>query len=211
MSGIFLYALGACLMAHANIGISAISSVPCLFTILTPATLGTTQFVWSIVLISLQKLALRDDFDNFQYLQLAASVVFCVLLDLILPMVRLMQFAGIYQRVILLIIALVIMAVGLSTAVTADLVIIPGDGMAQTVAKKTGWKFGKAKVTVDLSCVALTCVLSLITLRRLAVVQVGTVLAALLLGNIARIYSNYTNVNLTRFMRLKPAEFEEAG
>lgn len=203
VAGIIAYAFGVCLMAQANIGISAITSVAYLFTILTPASLGTTQLIWNIALIALQVLWLRKNFDKIQYMQIVASFIFSVFIDLLMPVAKLFVLTALYQQVILFLVSGLVMGVGLSTMVAADLVIIPGDGMAKTIAKKTGWQFGKAKVVTDLSCVLITCVISFAVLHRLAVVQVGTVLAALLIGNVARVYGDFTYMRLFRFMRME--------
>lgn len=205
--GLFIYAYGVCLMSQANVGISPISSVPYLFTKLIPVSLGVTQFIWNLILIAFQTVWLRRDFDKLQYLQIVASLLFSVFLDLLMPLARLFASDILWHQIIMFIAALLVMAIGLGTTVSADLVIIPGDGTASAIAKKTGWVFGKAKVTIDLICVLITCILSIIFFRTpLAVVQVGTIVAALCLGNIVRLYSRVALRPLTRFMRIAVAE-----
>jgi len=205
--GLALYAYGACLMAQASIGISPITSVPYLFTILTPGTLGLTQLIWTLILIFAQAVWLRRDFEKFQYFQIAASVIFSVFLDLLMPLAKVFASDVLILRILLCIASLIVMGIGLGTAVIADLVLIPGDGMARAIAHKTGWVFGKAKVLMDVSCVTITIILSTILLRRpFAVVQMGTVVSMLFLGNIVRIYSSFTSKALLRFMRMEGAE-----
>jgi len=205
--GLTLYAYGACLMVQANIGISPITTVPYLFTILTPCTLGLTQLIWSFILIFAQVVWLRRDFEKFQYFQIVASIIFSAFLDLLMPLAKVFASDVLILRILLCIASLIVMGIGLGTAVIADLVIIPGDGMAKAIAYKTGWVFGKAKVLMDVSCVTTTIILSAILLRRpFAVVQMGTVVSALFLGNIVRIYSSFTSKALIRFMRMEGGE-----
>lgn len=201
--GLCIYAYAVCLMARANLGISPITSIAFVFTLFTPFTLGETQFVSNVCLVLLQVVWLRKDFDKLQYLQIAASLLFSVFIDLTMPFATIFPIDTILQRVLLFGTSMLVMAFGLSLVAIANLIMLPGDGIAKTIAVKTGWVFGKAKVLNDICCVAFTCIVSLIVLHKIASVSVGTVVAALVLGNIARFYMSHIRKPLLRFMELE--------
>lgn len=198
--GLCIYAYAVCLMAHANLGISPITSIAFVFTLFTPYTLGETQFVSNLCLVLIQVIWLRKDFDKLQYLQIAASLIFSVFIDMTMPFATIFAVDTILQRIILFAVSMLVMAFGLSIVAIANLVMLPGDGIAKTIALKTGWVFGKAKVLNDVCCVTFTCIVSLVVLHRIASVSVGTVVAALVLGNIARFYMSHISIPLKRFM-----------
>lgn len=201
--GLCIYAYAVCLMARANLGISPITSIAFVFTLFTPYSLGVTQFVVNVCLVLIQVIWLRKDFERLQYLQIFASLLFSVFIDATTPLVAAFPIDTIPQRLLLFVLSMFVMAFGLSIVAIANLVMLPGDGIAKSIAFKTGWIFGKAKVLNDVCCVIFTCIVALSVLHRIASVSLGTVVAALVLGNIARFYMRHIRKPLEKFIGIE--------
>lgn len=200
--GLIVYAFSVCLMAQANVGISPVTSIAYIFSIIANMTLGTAQLFVNILLILVQIVWLRSEFDKVQYFQIVTTFVFSIFIDMLMPLAMFVSqgVANIGSRILLFIIALIIMGVGLGTVAIANVVMLPGDGVAKTISRKLNWSFGKGKVLNDCICVFITCTTSFAFLGRLEGVQVGTIVAALVLGNIARLYMGYVQVGLKKFI-----------
>lgn len=187
--GTLIYGFAVGLMAAPNVGVSPISSIAYSLTYIMPGmTLGMTQLLVNTIMVLIQIVWLGKAFPPSQMLQLPASLLFSVVIDATMPLVNLIMRlgSGVAFRGAVFLLSLPVMAAGLALVLEADLVMMPGDGLARTLAQKTGWPFGKAKVRTDCTCVAITCVLSLVCLHRIVGIQIGTVAAALTLGRLVR-------------------------
>lgn len=67
--------------------------------------------------------------------------------------------------------------------VKADFVLIPPDGVVNVVSAKLRVTFGKIKLRFDLTII-ISIILSLIFLKHIAAIGIGTVLAVLLVGQL---------------------------
>lgn len=185
--GVFIYAYFVCVMTRAHAGISPITSLPYVITELSGLTLGTTQFIVNAVLVVLQMALLRRKFQRFQLLQIAASLVFSVFIDIIMPFTEVFEAADAAASVCVFALAVAGMSVGLGVMTMCDLILLPGDGLAKAAADVCGRDFGWAKRVCDCSFAALSASLSLLCTGRVIGIQWGTVAAALCLGPLVRI------------------------
>lgn len=192
--GTLIYGFAVGLMAAPNVGVSPISSIAYSLTYIIPGmTLGMTQLMVNTIMVLIQVAWLRKEFPLAQLFQIPASLLFSIVIDAAMPLVNLIMGmgSGFLFRCMVFLCSLPVMALGLALVLHANLVMMPGDGLAKTLAQKTGWPFGKAKVRTDCTCVAFTCVLSLIFLRRIVGIQIGTVVAALTLGRLVRMINRF--------------------
>ncbi len=198
--GLLIYAFGACLMTKADIGISPITSVSFVGAQIAGVSLGTATFVMNLGLILIQMLLLGRRYDRRQLVQILVSVVFSLFVDLTMLLADRFAYGFLAGRVAVFAASLVIMALGISLLLMADLFLLPGDGVAQAIAKRWGMEFGRAKVLTDCCMVAATVVLSLAALGRVVGIQVGTVVTALALGNLARLVIRRLGAPVGRFL-----------
>ena len=86
----------------------------------------------------------------------------------------------------LCIIGILLVGVGVSFEVTANVVTLAGEGMVLAVCKVFPVPFGNAKIGFDVTLVVIASVLSLLFLGGLYGVREGTVAAAFCVGLVAR-------------------------
>ena len=60
----------------------------------------------------------------------------------------------------------------------------PGDGLVQAVSDRTGTDLGLSKNIVDITCVTLTCILSMTVSHRILGVGIGTLIAMIGIGRV---------------------------
>ncbi|MDD1725098.1 MAG: YitT family protein, partial [Methanospirillum sp.] len=78
----------------------------------------------------------------------------------------------------------VTLAFGIFFQVSADLIMNPGEGFVQIIAKKTKFRFGVVKILFDASLVSGAIAISIILLGSIEGVREGTVISAGLVGYI---------------------------
>lgn len=83
------------------------------------------------------------------------------------------------------------MAFGVLLEVKTEVVYLSGDGFIVAVAKVLKREFGKVKPYCDVSFVLIAAALSVVFLGYLAGVREGTVISAIIIGPIVRIFKKY--------------------
>ena len=90
-----------------------------------------------------------------------------------------------------LLLGCIIIAFGAYFEVTADVTMLPADGFAAAIAKVTGARFGNVKLITDSSQALLALILGLVVLHRLVGVREGTIIGAVLIGNMVKIIGHF--------------------
>ena len=78
---------------------------------------------------------------------------------------------------------------GITLEVLANVTILPGEGIVKTLSAKGGWEFGNVKVAFDCTLTAIASVIAFITFGRLNGVGIGTLVSALAVGQLVKLYS----------------------
>lgn len=184
--GLPIMAFGVAFSIKADLGTSPISSLPYVTGQISGLTVGTTTILMHCVLILLQILILRKKYDWIQLLQLLIALLFGAMTDLAVDALAFLHPAGYVQQWLLCGIGILLVAVGVSMEVTANVITLAGEGFILAVCKVCPVKFGTMKVCFDVSLVAISCILSMLFLRGIYGVREGTVAAAVLVGIISR-------------------------
>lgn len=170
----------------ADLGTSPISGVPYAISLFTPLSVGTLTIMMHIAFILIQIILLRKEYDPLQLLQLPVAFIFGFMTDAAVFILQDIQPTNYIESLLLCILGIVLVAIGVSSEVASDTVPLAGEGLAIAISKVLKMKFGTAKVLVDCSLVIIAITLSLIFLNSLGAIREGTVMAALLVGTIAR-------------------------
>lgn len=157
-----------------------------MLSLLTPFTVGTATIMMHVVLILLQILLLRRRYDPIQLIQLPVALVFGSLTDFSVWAIQRIPCQSYPMRWVLCIVGILLVGVGVSFEVTANVVTLAGEGMVLAICKVFPLKFGDVKIGFDVTLVVIASLLSLLFLGRLEGVREGTVAAAFFVGLVAR-------------------------
>ena len=185
--GLFVNSLGVSLITKANLGTSPISSIPYVLSLNFPFTLGSFTIFFSIFLIVLQLIILRKNFKLEHILQIPVSIIFGYFIDLTMILFSWVNPEAYIMKSVYLLIGCLILGVGVYMEVLADVVMLPGESFVRAIVLTWKTNFGTTKICFDVSMSVIAAVLSFIFAGRLAGVREGTVIAALLVGFIARL------------------------
>ena len=185
--GLFVNSLGVSLITKANLGTSPISSIPYVLSLNFPFTLGNFTIFFSIFLIVLQLIILRKNFKLEHILQIPVSIIFGYFIDLTMILFFWVNPEAYIMKIVYLLIGCLILGVGVYMEVLADVVMLPGESFVRAIVLTWKTNFGITKICFDVSMSVIAAVLSFVFAGRLAGVREGTVIAALLVGFIARL------------------------
>ena len=91
-------------------------------------------------------------------------------------------------KLVSLLVGCVILGFGVYMEVLADVVMLPGESFVRAIVLTWKTNFGNTKVAFDASMTIIAAILSLFFFHRLQGVREGTIIAALLVGFIARLF-----------------------
>lgn len=184
--GLIIMAFGVAFSIKAALGTSPISSVPYVTGAISGLSVGTTTIIMNTLFVLIQILILRRQYQWVQLLQLPAAVLFGMAIDMAAWMIDGLMPAAYWQKWILCLLGIFLVALGVSVEVTAKLITTAGEGIVLAICQVAPVKFGNMKMTFDLTLVVLSIVLSLVFLGHLDGVREGTVAAAILVGQLTK-------------------------
>ena len=189
--GVLINSFGVALITKAALGTSPISSLPYVLSFRFPVTLGQFSFILNMVYIVGQILLLRRDFRPVQLLQIAVNVVFSSFIDVSMDLLDWLEPEFLPVKVLALAAGCAVLGFGISVEVAPKVLMVPGEGIVQAIAKVSGWLFGTVKVNFDAALVILAVSLSLLFFHRLQGLGVGTIVSALTVGRFVNIYNRH--------------------
>ena len=186
--GLFISSFGVSLITKANLGTSPISAIPYVLSLNFPFTLGQFTIAFSLFLILLQLFILRRNFKAEHLLQIPISVAFGYFIDLTMVMLGFVAPGSYPVKLVALLIGCVILGFGVYLEVIANVAMLPGESFVRAVTQTWKTDFGTTKVCFDVSMTVIAAITSLVLAHTLYGVREGTVIAALLVGFIARLF-----------------------
>lgn len=186
--GLFFMALGVAFAVNSDLGVSPVTSLPYVVSLIADRALGTCVIAVYGVYIVLQILILRREFRLINLTQILFSTVFGYFTDFtkwLLADFALPTYAG---QLAMLAISIVAVAFGVFLYMETDLVPMPMEGLTQAIARKAGKPFHNVKIVVDCTTVVIGIVLSLVFLRGLLGIREGTVITAIVVGKMMGLF-----------------------
>ena len=185
--GLFVNSLGVSLITKASLGTSPISSIPYVLSLSFPFTLGNFTIFFSVFLILLQLLILRKNFKLEHVLQIPVSIIFGYFIDLTMLLFAWVNPQAYVMKIVYLLIGCLILGFGVYMEVLADVVMLPGESFVRAIVLTWETNFGTTKICFDVSMAVIAAILSFVFTGHLNGVREGTIIAALLVGFIARV------------------------
>ena len=186
--GLLFNAFGVAFITKADLGTTPIAALPYTLSLLMPKlTLGNFTILISMLLIASQILILRNKGSLFDIiLQIPISFLFGYVIDFSMwillnftPQIYIIKFIS-------LLIGSIIISFGAYFEVVGDVTMLPADGLSRAISIITNIEFGTIKIIADSSQAIIALILGIIFLHELAGVREGTIIGALLIGNMVK-------------------------
>ena len=201
---VVINSLGVVLMLYSGSGISAISSVPYAFSdVFNKISLGTWTYIFQGLLV-LSLMIMRKKFVAPYLFSFVVGFAFSEMLDVhelwlnILP-------TGLPERAVYFIVSYLILSFGIALSNRCGLPIIPTDLFPRELADITKVKYSKIKMGFDVTCLAVTALMTGIFLGHLDGLGIGTIMAAFTMGKAVGMMGNWMDrhVKFVSFMTEK--------
>ncbi len=206
--GLFCIAAGVAFSARSGLGVSPVGSpANVLYQIGLDRGLPEKYFnlgnwtaaVYCVYILE-QIVLLRKKYRPIQLLQLAVSLAFGWILNLVMSLLAFLPAPTNYAaQLIYLFISIPLVALGVMLYLTPSLLPTPGDGAALAIADRAGVSVAAGKTIFDCTVVSVSAILSLVYFHGLVGVREGTVLCALLTGFFLRQFQKLLQKPLLRF------------
>ena len=182
--GLFVNSLGISLITKANLGTSPISSIPYTLSLGFPLSLGMFTMIFSMLLMVIQLVILRKRFSKELWLQLPISLAFSAFIDLTMAMMFFVNPQTYATQMLSL-----LLGCGVFMEVAANVVMLPGECTVRAISSTWNTDFGKTKVAVDVTMAVSAALLGVILYWQIAGVREGSLISALLVGFLARLFN----------------------
>ena len=172
------------LLIKADFGISAISSVPYVFSVAFPVL---TNGIWNALIqclwLILTMIAIKK-FKPGYIFSFVLAFLFGFLLDFWADLMAPWSMA-LSMRLVYFLIGFCVLSVGISCFILCGTPILPFDTVVRAFTMEKGLGLKKARTGFDLINLTLSLLVSLLFIGRLAGVGIGTLVSALLMGTAA--------------------------
>ena len=186
--GVLICAMGIAFLSRSALGTSPLSSVSFVLYLSTGVSTGLYTFACNMLFLAADVILTRR-FGWMQWLQIPATFVFGLCIDLWLAVIPTQLNGPLSLKALYLILGCPIMALGITLEVLANVTILPGEGIVKTLSAKRGWEFGNVKVAFDCTLTAIAAVIAFLAFGRLNGVGIGTLASALAVGQLVKLYS----------------------
>ena len=188
-AGVMVAGFGVALSTQAGLGATPISSVPWVLTFVTPLSYGTLTLIINVFLVLAQVAILRRRFPLFQFLQIPATALFGLCIDLGMWLSRPFVTEVYVLQVAMLVVGAAVLAVGILLQVRSEFLCIPGDALVKVASREFGLPLSRLKITLDGSLTLVALVTSALSLGRIEGVREGTILSVFLVGTFIGLFS----------------------
>lgn len=189
--GLVIVALGVALATKSALGPSPISSIPySLWLIMPGLSMGEWTIIFNVLLVLMQLAIQRKEAKPIELvLQVITTVPFGYVIDFWLWCLSGAEPGTYIMQLVLVFAGCFVVAFGVFIQVKADVILLPGDAFIRAAAGALKKEFGKIRTISDITMTAISFALCLIFVGGLNGIREGTVIAALLVGNIVRLYA----------------------
>ncbi len=183
--GMLINSLCLCLLIKSSFGVSTLSSVPLVLSLIfTKLSLGTWTTIIQTLTVIILVLVTRQPRIGY-LLSFAVGVVFGLMVDLFSPLINALP-DGLPFQILYFIFGFTGMSFGAALFILCKLPIMPFDTFVRDFSFYTGMSVKKVKTIYDALSVGISLTLSFTFLHRMTGVGLGTILCIFLVGRLTQ-------------------------
>ncbi len=197
--GLFIASMGVALSAKAGLGTSPVASVPYSVSLVNHTlTFGWWLNMWSVLQIAVQIALLRKKCKPVEIIiQTVLAFVYGYLTDFSCKLISGLQANTYIMQFALMILSCFVLGFGIWIQFKGGVAMLPGEAMNRAISEVTGKKYENIKIFFDVLYIIVAAAICFIFIGKLEGVREGSIIAAVLIGNIIKLYNSLYN-KLTR-------------
>lgn len=197
--GLFIASMGVALSAKAGLGTSPVASVPYSVSIVNHTlTFGWWLNMWSVLQIAVQIALLRKKCKPVEIIiQTVLAFVYGYLTDFSCKLISGLQANTYIMQFALMILSCFVLGFGIWVQFKGGVAMLPGEAMNRAISEVTSKKYENIKIFFDVLYIVVAAAICFLFIGKLEGVREGSIIAAVLIGNIIKLYNSLYN-KLTR-------------
>ena len=190
--GLFIASMGVALSAKAGLGTSPVASVPYSVSLVNHAlTFGWWLNMWSVLQIAVQIALLRKKCKPVEIIiQMVLAFVYGYLTDFSCKLISGLQANNYIMQFALMILSCLVLGFGIWIQFKGGVAMLPGEAMNSAISEVTGIKYENIKIFFDVLYIVIAAAICFIFVGKLEGVREGSIIAAVLIGNIIKLYNS---------------------
>ena len=189
--GLFIASMGVAFSAKAGLGTSPMASLPYSVSLVSSLlSFGGWLNVLSVIQISVQVALLGKKCRPPEIIiQTVLAFVYGYLTNLSCYLIRGIEVNGYFWQLFYMLVGCVVLAFGIWIQLKGGVAMLPGEAMNRAISEVTGKRYENVKILFDIIYIALSAAVCLIFLGELAGVREGSIIAAVAVGMIIKLYN----------------------
>ena len=189
--GLFIASMGVAFSTKAGLGTSPVASVPYSVSLVSKLlTFGGWLNLLSVIQIITQVAVLKGKCNYAEIaVQTVLAFVYGYLTNLSVWLIRGITVSGYPMQFVFMLLGCVILALGIWVQLKGGVAMLPGEAMNRAISKVTGRRYENIKILFDILYIVLSAVICLVFLGKLQGVREGSIIAALAVGSIIKVYN----------------------
>ncbi|MCM1499835.1 MAG: DUF6198 family protein [Clostridium sp.] len=190
MIGLFIASLGVALSTKAGLGTSPVACIPYSVSLLSDAlSFGGWLNVLSVIQIAVQILILKKNCHAAEIaIQTIVAFVYGYLTNFSCYLISSLVVDTYPEQVICMLISCFVLGFGIWLQLKGQVAMLPGEAMNRAISIATGKKYENIKIFFDVMYILVSVVIGICFLGELKGVREGSIISAILIGNIIKLY-----------------------
>ena len=199
--GLFIASLGVTFSTKAGLGTSPVASLPYSVSLVNGLfSFGGWLNVLSVIQISIQVMLLRRKCKPVEIaIQTILAFVYGYLTNLSCWLIRDIPVNSYLEQLLYLTISCFVLAFGIWMQFRGKVAMLPGEAMNRAISEVTGKRYENIKIFFDIFYIAASAVVCLVFMGELKGVREGSIIAAVAVGLIIKLYNKIFEKKLKSF------------
>lgn len=186
--GLFVASLGVAFSTKAGLGTSPVASLPYSVSLISSLlTFGGWLNLLSVIQITVQVILLRSRCKPVEIvIQTVLAFVYGYLTNFSCSLISGLEVPNYAMQFVYMLLGCLILAIGIWIQLKGGVAMLPGEAMNRAISQVSGFKYANIKVFFDIVYILASAVICFIFLGGLQGVREGSIIAAVLVGNLIR-------------------------
>ena len=191
LTGLFIASMGVAFSTKAGLGTSPVASLPYSVSLVSSLlSFGRWLNVLSVIQIAVQVILLRKKCKPLEIvIQTILAFVYGYLTNLSCWLIRDIPVNGYPEQLLYMAVGCIVLAFGIWMQLKGGVAMLPGEAMNRAVSEVTGKRYENIKILFDIIYIALSAVICLVFLGKLKGVREGSIIAAVAVGLLIKLYN----------------------
>lgn len=191
LAGLFIASMGVAFSAKAGLGTSPVASVPYSVSLVSSLlSFGGWLNLLSVIQIALQVIVLKGKCNYIEIaIQTVLAFVYGYLTNFSVWLIKDIKVTAYQMQFLFMLIGCVILALGIWIQLKGAVAMLPGEAMNRAISKVFSLRYENVKIIFDILYIAIAAAICLIFIGKLKGVREGSIIAAILVGNIIKFYN----------------------